>query len=424
VRHIEEANVTRPTGIIAAAVLLAMPFGVRAVPSQTASPQKPPAQEPDGQVITSEKQTFKMEVVARNLETPWGLAFLPDGRLLVTERPGRLRIVEHGKLLPDPVKGTPKVWEKQDGGLLDVEVHPEYSRNGWIYLSYSETLVGVAPAPPPAGERGRGGPPDPPSMTVIVRGKINKNNEWVEQHVVFRAPPGVYNSSNAHYGSRFIFDKEHHLFFSLGDKQQKMDAQDLSKPTGKIHRINDDGTVPEGNPFASTPGALPTIWSYGHRNPQGLAWNPVTGKLWESEHGPNGGDEVNIIEPGHNYGWGVITMGTEPGITKQSEPGMEQPVVYYTPTLAPSAIAFYTGDRYPGWRNNLFVSGLAGQQLRRLEIDGDKVTHQEPVFNQFGRVRDVIVGPDGYLYVALQVPGQVLPQSTPGTIARLVPVQR
>jgi aldose sugar dehydrogenase len=416
----------RSTGIIAGALLSALSLA-SVVTSQSAAPQKPPAQEPDGQVITSEKQTFKMEVVARNLETPWGLAFLPDGRLLVTERPGRLRIVDRGTLLPDPVKGLPKVWEKQDGGLLDVEVHPDYARNGWIYLSYSETLPGAAPAAPAApqaGEGGRGGPPDPPSMTVIVRGKINKDNEWVEQQVVFRAPAAIYNSSNAHYGSRFIFDKERHLFFSLGDKQQKMDAQDLSKPTGKIHRINDDGTVPDGNPFAKKPGALPTIWSYGHRNPQGLAWNPVTGKLWESEHGPNGGDEVNIIEPGRNYGWGVITMGNEPGITKQSEPGMEQPVVYYTPTLAPSAIVFYTGDKYPEWKNNLFVSGLAGQQLRRLEVDGDKVTHQEAVFNQFGRVRDVIVGPDGYLYVALQVPGQVLPQSTPGSIARLVPVQR
>ena len=177
--------------------------------------------DPDGQVITSEKQTFRMEIVARNLETPWGLAFLPDGRLLITERPGRLRIVQDGKLLPEPVKGTPKVWEKQDGGLLDVEVHPDYARNGWIYLSYSETLPGyVAPPPPPppaadappppppaGGGRGRGGPPDPPSMTVIVRGKINKANEWVEQQLLFRAPDALYNSSNAHYGSRFIFDK-------------------------------------------------------------------------------------------------------------------------------------------------------------------------------------------------------------------------
>ena len=389
--------------------------------------------DPDGQVITSEKQTFKMEIVARNLETPWGLAFLPDGRLLITERPGRLRIVENGKLLPEPVKGTPKVWEKQDGGLLDVEVHPDYARSGWIYLSYSETLPGyVAPppppppapdTPPPAG-RGRGGPPDPPSMTVIVRGKISRNNEWVEQQVLFRAPDALYNSSNAHYGSRFIFDKDHHLFFSLGEKQQMLDAQDLSKATGKIHRIHDDGTVPKDNPFVNKPGALPTIWSYGHRNPQGLAWDPVTGKLWETEHGPTGGDEVNIIEPGHNYGWGVATMGIQPGITKRTETGMDDPIVYYTPTIAPSGIVFYTGDKYPGWKNNLFVSGLGGQQLRRLETSGNKVVAQEQVFNQFGRVHDVIIGPDGLLYVTLQLPGQSLSASTPGMVGRLVPVKK
>jgi glucose/arabinose dehydrogenase len=203
-----------------------------------------------------------------------------------------------------------------------------------------------------------------------------------------------------------------------------MDAQDLSKPTGKIHRINDDGTVPKDNPFVNRPGALPTIWSYGHRNPQGLAWDPVTGKLWESEHGPNGGDEINVIEPGRNYGWGVITMGVEPGITKRAETGMEQPIVYYTPTLAPSGMTFYAGSQYPGWKNNLFVGGLGGQQLRRLETSGDRVVHQEAVFNQFGRVKDVIIGPDGYLYVTLQLPGQVLSQSTPGMVGRLVPVKK
>jgi aldose sugar dehydrogenase len=389
--------------------------------------------DPDGQIVKSERQTFKMEIIARNLETPWALAFLPDGRLLITERPGRLRILDHGKL-SEPVKGLPKVWEKQDGGLFDVEVHPNYAQNGWIYLSYSETLAGwTAPPPsttttqpdttqPPPG-RGRGGPPDPPSMTVIIRGHINKNNEWVDQQVLFRAKPEFYNSANAHYGSRFIFDKQNHLFFTIGEKQQMMDAQDLSKPTGKIHRVNDDGSIPKDNPFVNNPNAIPSIWSYGHRNPQGLAWDPVTGKLWESEHGPSGGDEINIIEPGKNYGWGVVSMGVQPGITKRSEPGMVDPIVYWTPSVAPSGIAFYTGDKYPAWKNNLFVSCLGGQQLKRLEISGDKVTHQEAVFNQFGRVHDVIVGPDGLLYVTLQLPGRVLSQSTPGMVARLVPVK-
>jgi aldose sugar dehydrogenase len=370
--------------------------------------------DPDGQVIKSEKQTFRMEIVARNLETPWGLAFLPDGRLLITERPGRVRIVKPRSAVSDTVKGLPKVWEKQDGGLLDVEAHPDYARNGWIYLSYTEIRPGhAAPAPP-----------DPPTMTVIVRGKINKDNEWVEQQLLFRAPDAIYNSANYHYGSRFLFDKANHLFFSLGDKGQIPDAQDLSKPTGKIHRVNDDGTVPKDNPFVNTPGALATIWSYGHRNPQGLSWDPVTGKLWESEHGPTGGDEINIVEPGRTYGWGIATMGLQNGITKRTEAGMENPIVYYTPTLAPSGIVFYTGDKYPGWKNNLFVGGLAGQQLRRLETRGDAVVHQEAVFNQFGRVKDVVVGPDGLLYVTLQLPGQSLSQSTPGMVARLVPEGR
>lgn len=391
--------------------------------------------DPDGQIVKSEKQSFKMEIVARNLETPWALAFLPDGRLLVTERPGRIRIVDKtGKMEPEPVKGLPKVWEKQDGGLFDVEVHPDYARNGWLYISYSEPLAGWTPPPPPdpnaappaaapGGQgRGRGPSNDPPSMTVIMRGHL-KNNEFVDQQVLFRAPKEIYNQQNAHYGSRFIFDKQNHLFFSLGEKQQMMDAQDLSKPTGKIHRINDDGTVPKDNPYAGQPNVVQTIWSHGHRNPQGLAWDPVSGKLWESEHGPTGGDEINIIEPKHNYGWGVITMGVQNGITKRSEPGMEQPITYWTPSVAPSGIAFYTGTKYPGWKNSLFVSCLAGQQLKRLEIAGGKVTHEEQVFNQFGRVHDVIQGPDGYLYVTLQLPGQVLSASTPGMVARLIPVQ-
>jgi aldose sugar dehydrogenase len=385
---------------------------------------------PDGMVLTSEKHRFRMELVAGDLETPWGLAFLPDGRMLVTERPGRLRIVDHGRLLP-PVAGLPKVWERQDAGLFDVAVHPQYAKTGWIYLSYAEPLPDYTPPPPPPegaaapapGPGGRGPlPPGIPSMTVIVRGKINAKNEWVEQQFIYRPDsPDLYTTNNTHFGSRFIFDNEGHLFYSIGERGVIMDAQDLSKPTGKIHRVHDDGRVPRGNPFVNQPGALPTIWSYGHRNPQGLAWDPVSGKLWSSEHGPQGGDEINIIEPGRNYGWGVITSGIQAGIDKRAAEGMEQPIVYYTPTIAPSGIAFYTGDRFPGWKNDLLVSGLAGQQLRRLEISGDAVTHQEVLFNQFGRVRDVAVGPDGHLYVLLQTPGQPMAASTPGILARLVP---
>jgi glucose/arabinose dehydrogenase len=381
--------------------------------------------DPQGAILKTDKQTVKLDVVAKDLETPWGLAFLPDGRLLITERPGRLRILEKGKLLP-PVTGTPTVWVRQDGGLFDVEVHPQYAKNGWIYLSYSETLPGYkapepdpnAPAAPPAG--GRGGPPSPPSMTVIVRGKI-KNNAWVEEQVIFRGKPELYSPANFHYGSRFTFDRQGHLFWSLGDKGNPQSAQELSSPLGKVHRINDDGSVPKDNPFVNTPNAVPTIWTYGHRNPQGFAWDPRTNKLWETEHGPTGGDELNLLEPGKNYGWAVVSYGMQPGITKSEQEGMVSPKAYWTPTLAPAGIVFYSGKQYPGWQNSLFVCGLGGQQLRRIEITDDKVTKQEVIFNEYGRVRDIVIGPDGYLYVALSLPGQRLSDTTAGAIVRMLP---
>jgi len=384
----------------------------------------PFVESPDNRVFDSEKQKFRLEVVASGLEVPWGMAFLPDGRLLVTERPGRLRIIDNGRLLPQPVVGTPRVQVGQDAGMFDVALHPDYHRNGWIYLSYTETLPGYV-APPPSGDASAR-PPSPPSMTVIVRGKL-EGNEWVQTQPIFRAPPALYTSSAVHYGSRFTFDRTGHLFFSIGERGVIANAQDLSTPLGKIHRVNDDGSVPSDNPFVHKQGAVPSIWSFGHRNPQGLAWDPVTGLLWESEHGPNGGDEINIIEPGRNYGWGVITMGLQQGITKRAEPGMEQPIVYYTPTIAPSGITFYAGDRYPRWRNNLFVAALAGQQLRRLEVRDRRVVAQEVLFRQFGRTRTAIVGPEGLLYVLLQSPtggatGLSLAASTPGTVVRLVPV--
>ncbi len=381
---------------------------------------------PAGQVVHSKKQNFRIDVLATGLDTPWGLAFLPDGRMLVTERAGRLRIIDKDKLLPQPVKGTPTVWVRQDAGLLDVALHPDYRKNGWIYLSYVELKPGVVAPPTPSDPGVRG--PSPPSMTVIIRGRINANNEWVDTQEIFRAPASLYTTSGAHYGSRFLFDSEGHLFYSLGERGEMQNAQDLSNPLGKVHRVNDDGSVPKDNPFVNKPGAIPSIWTYGHRNPQGLSWDPVTGLLWESEHGPTGGDEINILEKGRNYGWGVVTTGIQSGLTRRSAPGMEQPVVYYTPTIAPSGINFYAGNRYPGWKNNLLVAGLAGQQLRRLEIKGRKVVAQEVLFHQYGRVRTVMAGPDGLLYVLLQNPtgggtGMSLSAATPGMVIRLVPVK-
>jgi glucose/arabinose dehydrogenase len=383
--------------------------------------------DPHNQIVRSQKQSFRIEVVTRGLETPWGLAFLPDGRLLVTERPGRLRIVEKGKLLPEPVKGTPKVWERQDAGMMDVILHPSYRRNGWIYLSYAEAAPGhaVSQAEPAAADASA---PSPPSMTVIVRGKLNRQNEWVQTQEIFRAPAHFYTVGNSHYGSRLAFDPEGYLFYTIGDRGVFANAQDLTNPMGKIHRVKDDGSIPADNPFVGREGAVPSIWSYGHRNPQGLSWDPVTGLLWESEHGPSGGDEINIIEKGKNYGWGVATMGVQPGITRREAPGMEPPIVYYTPRIAPSGITFYSGKRYPGWKNSLFVAGLAGQQLRRLEIKGRQVIAQEAVYEQFGRTRTLALGPDGLFYVLLQNPtgagtGLIISDSSPGMIIRLVPIK-
>jgi glucose/arabinose dehydrogenase len=359
--------------------------------------------DPEGHVIRSQKQSFKLEVVARGLETPWAVAFLPDGRLLITERPGRLRIVEKGRLLPEPVAGTPKVWAVQDGGLLDVEVHPGYAKNGWIYLSFA--IAG----------------PNDASMTTIVRGKL-KGNAWGDEQAVYKPAPELFGTSNIHYGSRFLFDRDGRLFYSIGDRGVPKAAQDLGSPLGKVHRVNDDGTIPSDNPFVGRADAVPTVWSYGHRNPQGFSIDPRTGLLWETEHGPTGGDELNLLDKGRNYGWPAISHGLEPGITQTAREGMEPPVVYWNPTIAPSGIHFYSGTRYPGWRNGLFVTALGGTALRRLEVKGRQVTHQEVVFDSYGRVRDVVTGPDGLLYVALQLPGARVSDSTPGVVVRLVPL--
>ncbi len=348
-----------------------------------------------GSVVQSEQASFKLEpVLESGLEDPWAVAFLPDGRLLVTERPGRLRVIAGGQLLPDPVRGIPPVYGGE-GGLLDVALHPQYSQpgNGWIYLSYgdkSPTGLGLA---------------------AVIRGRLS-NGEFIDQQQIYKADPALYRVGGQRFGSRLLFDSKGHLFFSEGDRASPPDEQDLSHPNGKVHRVNDDGTIPKDNPFVKRPGALPSIWTYGHRNPQGLALSPVTGDLWESEHGPRGGDELNILRPGHNYGWPVITYGINydgtPITDHTTQQGMDQPVTYWVPSIAASPIAFYTGTRFPQWRNNLFVGALAAQELRRLVIEGHVVTHQEVLFKGIGRVRDVVNGADGYLYVVLNQPGRIL----------------
>jgi glucose/arabinose dehydrogenase len=374
---------------------------------------------PDSQIIRSEKQTFKIEVVAADLNTPWGAAFLPDGRLLLTERPGRIRSMSNGTL-SEPVKNTPIPWVRQDGGFFDIAIDPDYQNNGWVYLSYSAVAPGVAQPPPdvPGTPRSQLAPA-PASMTRWVRGRINGNNEWVDQQDVLQTPAETYSTSVIHYGSRFFFDQKGRLFITAGERGEMSHAQDLSSPLGKIHRINVDGSIPKDNPFVKMPGAVPSIWTLGNRNPEGLAIDPRSGLMWGSDNGPIGGDELNLVEKGHNYGWGVVSMGIEPGINKQHQRGMDDPIRYYTPSIAPSGIHFYTGNRYPGWKNSLFLSALAGQRLIRYEIRGRKVVHEEVVFKGFGRVRQVITGPDGYLYVLIQN-SQSLANS-PGMVIRLLP---
>lgn len=355
---------------------------------------------PDSITLQSEKHTFRLETVAAPLDTPWGIVFLPDGRILVSDRIGAIRVIEKGALLADPIRGTPKPYVKQDGGFLDLIAHPDYAKNGWLYLAYVET------------GKARGS-----SMTVVIRGRI-RDGAWVDQTDIFRAAQEHYSiDDTSHYGCRFLFDPTGHLFFSIGDRGRADDAQKLNSPLGKIHRVNDDGSIPADNPFAGQPNALGSIWSYGHRHVQGLQYHPVTGKLWATEHGPRGGDELNVIEKGHNYGWPVISYGlpqSREKIEGTAREGMEQPAAWWTPSIAPAGIEFYRGDRFPNWKNSLFIASLVGRHLRRLETDGNKVVHQEVLFSEMGRVRDVVTGPDGLIYVAL---------NNPGRIARLVPVE-
>jgi glucose/arabinose dehydrogenase len=348
--------------------------------------------------LQSEKHNFRLETFAAPLDTPWGIVFLPDGRMLVSDRVGFLRVIEKdGTLRPEPIRGTPQPFVRQDGGLLDVIAHPDYAKNGWLYLAYTE--AGMAPNT---------------TMTVVVRGKI-RDGAWVEQQDIFRANQKYYYVDYSHYGCRFLFDREAHLFFTIGDRGKPPGAQDLSSPCGKIHRVFDDGRIPPDNPFANRPNACGSIWSFGNRHVQGLQFHPVTGRLWATEHGPRGGDELNRIERGHNYGWPVISYGL-PQIGERidgtAREGMEQPAAWWTPSIAPAAIEFYTGNRFPEWKNNLFIACLVGRQLRRIEVEGDKVIRQEVIFSEMGRVRDVVTGPDGFIYVAL---------NNPGRIARLVP---
>lgn len=381
----------------------AMVIFIREKRAGFSSSESRPARPQPTTPLRSELHTFKLETVADRLSTPWGMAFLPDGRMLFTEKSGQLRVIERGVLRPEPIRGTPAVRDAGQGGLLEVAVHPRYAENGWIYLAYSD----------PAMRHG-----EPVSLTTLARGKI-RDGAWVEQQTIWRAPLEFYRpGGGVHFGCRIVFDRDGYLFFSHGERGRQENAQDVKLPNGKIHRIHDDGRIPEDNPFATQPGAFASIWTYGNRNPQGLALDPRDGSLWETEHGPRGGDELNLIRRGANYGWPVITYGMNyngtPITATTAKDGMEQPVTHWTPSIAVCGIDFYTGDKFPGWKHNLLVTALAQQELRRVVIEGGKVTHQEILFKDFGRVRDVQTGPDGAIYVALNQPDRIV---------RLVPAE-
>ena len=340
-------------------------------------------------VIETEKARIRVQTVADGLEHPWGIEFLPDGSALITERPGRLRLMSSDGSLSDPISGIPEVDARDQGGLLDVALDPGFAQNRRVYLSYSE---------PGAGRT---------NSTAVARGALNEDGSALTGvEVIFSQKPKV--ASTKHYGSRLVFDSQGDLFITLGERSNekfRAQAQDLNSHLGKIVRLHPDGEVPEDNPLLQTEGALPEIWSYGHRNIQAAAINPASGELWAIEHGPKGGDELNIPKAGANYGWPVVSFGVNysgsPVGTGESDgPGFEDPIYQWTPVIAPSGMAFHSGAAIPQWRGNLFVGGLAATTLVRLELNGNSVAHEERLLEAAGlRVRDVVQGPDGALYL-------------------------
>lgn len=342
-------------------------------------------------------EPFTTYVVASGLEHPWGVAFLPDSRILVTERPGRLRLIENGRLNPKPIKGLPDITAVGQGGLLDIILHPDYEKNGWLYFSYSASGAG-----------GIG--------TEVARARLD-GMKLKDVQVLFRMQPK--SSGGRHFGSRLVIDGDNYLYISVGDRGERPRAQRLDDHAGSIIRLHDDGRVPKDNPFVDRKDAKPEIYSYGHRNPQGLTLHPHTGAVWQHEHGPQGGDELNLIQKGRNYGWPVITygvnyvIGTKIGEGTHKE-GMEQPLYYWDPSIAPSGMDFYTGDKWPQWRGNLFIGALKFELLVRLELDGTKVVRETRLLEgELGRIRDVRTGPDGYLYL--------LTDQENGKLVRLMP---
>lgn len=370
-----------------------------------------PKPSPD-KVTQTELHDYRIEALVENgLKNPWAIAFLPDGRRLVTEKSGQLRfITADGKLDPKIIEGIPPVIEHGQGGLMEVALHPDYAKNGWVYLGISDGTW----------DKREGAKDEVRCLTAVVRGKI-KGHRWTDQQWIYRPDPKFRSDAGVHFGTRFVFDKGY-IYFVIGERGGLMEVQDLSRPNGKIHRLHDDGRVPEDNPFVKTKDAIPSIWSYGHRNPQGLVMDPRDGSLYSTEHGPRGGDELNLIKPAANYGWPIVTLGMNYSgmpmsysgpdgkeiLSVTEKEGIEQPVAYWLPSIAVCGLDFYTGDKFPKWKNDLLVGALAQQEIRRLRIVDKKVVSQEIILKNIGRVRDVAMGPDGLLYVILNAPDRLV----------------
>jgi glucose/arabinose dehydrogenase len=335
--------------------------------------------------------SYTVETVVADLDIPWGIDFLPDGTLLITEKKGELLLHKDGET--KTIAGMPDVVVRGQGGLMDVAVDPDYESNGWIYLSYASDLE----------NDGKG------ANTTIARAKLD-NMTLVDLEVLYKATPNTKRGQ--HFGSRIEFDTEGYLYFTIGDRGNRdVNPQDLTRDGGKVYRINRDGSIPEDNPFMERNNAKTAIYSYGHRNPQGMARHPETGEIWTHEHGPQGGDEINIIEAGKNYGWPRITYGINYSGTKITDdtslPGMEQPLHYWDPSIAPSGMAFVTGDIYPNWRGNLLVGSLKFQYVNRVTLEGNKVVGEEKIVQGLGRVRSICTSPDGYIFVGIENKGVV-----------------
>ena len=340
--------------------------------------------------LKEDSKNYKLETVAADIANPWGMVWLPDGSMLVTEKSGTLYHIKNGS--KTEIKNLPKIYSRGQGGLLDIALHPNYAKNGWIYMTFASD----------EGE-GTGG------NTKLIRAKL-LDGSLTQIESLYKATPNT--TKGQHFGSRIAFDNDGYLYFSVGDRGDHfVNPQDIKRDGGKIYRLNDDGSIPKDNPFVGQAGAKEAVFTYGNRNPQGMAKNPITGEIWAHEHGPKGGDEINIIKKGANYGWPLVTYGIDydgTTISKESEKtGIEKPIYYWVPSIAPSGMTFVTSDKYPDWKGSLLVGSLKFEYLELLKLKGNEVTERQKIAPGVGRVRNVAQGPDGYIYMGVEGKGIV-----------------